>query len=114
MGFSGLSMLLSLGAFMLPGKTGLLLLNFIVASLGALACIIGSIIVTVAGSKGVNQINDKGAKVGISAERGTKFYTLSWIATAFMLCVAIFWMAQFLTLRRKKKTELRHGVKETY
>ncbi|POR38809.1 Uncharacterized protein TPAR_00994 [Tolypocladium paradoxum] len=112
MGFSGLSMLLNLGALLLPGKTGLLLLNLIVGSLGGLACTIGSIVVTVAGSKGVREINDKGAKVGISAERGTQFYLLSWIATGFMLAVAIFWLAQFLALRRKKKAELRHGGKE--
>lgn len=114
MGFSGLSMLLNLGAFLLPGKAGLLLLNLVVGSLSALACTIGSIIVTVAGSKGVQQINDKGARVGISAERGTKFYVLSWVATGFMLSVAIFWLVQFLALRRGKKAGLRHGEKEAY
>ncbi|PNY25028.1 Uncharacterized protein TCAP_05033 [Tolypocladium capitatum] len=111
-GFSGLSMFLNLGAFLLPGKAGLVPLNLVVGTLGGLACIIGTLIVAVAGPKGVREINDKGARVGISAERGIKFYIVSCIATGFMLGVAMFWLAQFLALRRKNKAEPSPGEKE--
>lgn len=107
-GFSGLSTLFCVGALLLPAKTVMVLVNLAVASMGGLACIIGSTIITVAGSKAVASINERGAKVGVSAERGFKFHVIGWIATGFMLAVTAFWLGHFLVLRLKA----RRGGKE--
>ncbi|KAJ6444423.1 SUR7 protein [Purpureocillium lavendulum] len=111
MGLSGLSMFASVAAFLLPGRPAIVQANLVFASLGGLSCLIGSIIISVAGSKGVREINDKGARVGLSAERGMKFYILTWITTGFMLGVSVFWLAQFMALRRKKKAEVAQSEK---
>ncbi|PHH92572.1 hypothetical protein CDD83_6734 [Cordyceps sp. RAO-2017] len=108
MGLSGLSMLLNLAALFLLGKSGAVVLaNFMAASLAALCCIIGSVITTAAGSKAVDQINKRGARVGLAAERGSKFYIIGWITTGFMFAVTAFWLVQFLLLRRKRAAVLK-------
>ncbi|KAM4056733.1 SUR7/PalI family protein [Hirsutella rhossiliensis] len=109
MGFSGLSMLLNVGALLLPAKTAMVLVNLAVASMGGLACIIGSTIITVAGSKAVKHINEKGARVGLSAERGFKFHILGWVATGFMLAVTAFWLVQFLIIKLKARRRSKEG-----
>ncbi|PWI70434.1 SUR7 protein [Purpureocillium lilacinum] len=111
MGFSGLAMFTNAAAFLLPGRPPVVLANLVLGALGGLSCLIGSIIVSVAGSKGVREINDKGARIGLSAERGIKFYILTWISTGFMLGVAVFWLAQFMALRRKKKADAMRSEK---
>ncbi len=93
MGFSGLAMFTNAAAFLLPGRPPVVLANLVLGALGGLSCLIGSIVVSVAGSKGVREINDKGARIGLSAERGIKFYILTWISTGFMLGVAVFWVS---------------------
>ncbi|KAF4587414.1 SUR7 protein [Ophiocordyceps camponoti-floridani] len=100
MGCSGLSMLASMSAFFMPAMGILTLSNMAIGSLGGLSCLIGSIIVTATASKAAKHINSRGVRFGISAERGVKFYTISWVATAFMLTVAAFWLAQYLSTRR--------------
>ncbi|RDA90450.1 hypothetical protein CP533_3940 [Ophiocordyceps camponoti-saundersi (nom. inval.)] len=104
MGCSGLSMLASLGAFFLPDVRILILLNLVIASMGGMACLIGSIIVTATTSEAVRHINSRGARFGISALRGIKFYTVGWIATGFMLAVTAYWLAQFFLVRHALAT----------
>lgn len=111
MGFSGLAMFTNAAAFLLPGRPPVVLANLVLGALGGLSCLIGSIVVSVAGGKGVREINDKGARIGLSAERGIKFYILTWISTGFMLGVAVFWLAQFMALRRKKKADAMRSEK---
>ncbi|RDA82378.1 hypothetical protein CP532_4013 [Ophiocordyceps camponoti-leonardi (nom. inval.)] len=102
MGCSGLSMLASLSAFFLPDLSILTLLNLVIGSIGGMACLIGSVIVTATASKAVKHINDRGARFGISASRGIKFYTVGWIATGFMFTVAAYWLGQFFIVRHAK------------
>ncbi|UNI21846.1 hypothetical protein JDV02_007798 [Purpureocillium takamizusanense] len=119
MGFSGLAMFANTAALVLPPqgpppfsyRPPVVLANLVLGALGALSCLIGSIVVSVAGRKGVREINDKGARVGLSAERGTKFYVLTWISTGFMMGVAVFWLAQFMALRRKKAAAVQQSEK---
>ncbi|PFH61040.1 hypothetical protein XA68_18357 [Ophiocordyceps unilateralis] len=106
MGCSGLSMLAGLGAFFLPGLGALTLVNLVVASLGGLSCFVGSIIVAATASKAVKHINDRGARFGISAERGVKFYTMGWVATGFMFAVTVYWLGQFFAMRRSHAAKL--------
>ncbi|KJZ79282.1 hypothetical protein HIM_01433 [Hirsutella minnesotensis 3608] len=109
MGLSGLSMLLQVVAVLAPGKPVVALANLALASLAGLVCLIGSIITTVAGSKAAKHITERGTRVGISAERGNKFYILGWIATGFMLVVAVFWLGVFLTHKRRKNRGEKEG-----
>ncbi|KYK59486.1 SUR7 protein [Drechmeria coniospora] len=104
MGLSGLSFLLHIAGFLLPDRTIIVLVNFAVASLAALACVIGSILVSVLGSKGVDKLNEKGQNVGLSATRGKKFFILSWIATVFMMFISVFWLVHLVFQRRQKRT----------
>ncbi|PHH83679.1 hypothetical protein CDD82_5437 [Ophiocordyceps australis] len=101
MGFCGLSMLASLATFFLPAKRGIVFGNLALASFAALACLIGSIITTIVGSKGVSEINERGERFGVKAARGSKFYIISWIATGLMLGAALFWFGQLLTGRKR-------------
>lgn len=110
MGLSGLSMLLNAGALVLPTKTAMVLVNLATASMGSLACIIGSTIITVAGSKAVDSINERGARVGLSAQRGFKLHVLAWIATGFMLAVTAFWFAQFFIVKSRARRSDKEGL----
>ncbi|PHH64832.1 hypothetical protein CDD81_3898 [Ophiocordyceps australis] len=106
MSFSALSMLASLATLFLPAKRRLVLANLALASLAALACLVGSIITTIVGSKGVSEINKRGERFGVQAARGSKFYIISWIATGLMLGAALFWFGQLLTGKaRVQKSE---------
>lgn len=104
-GFSGLAMLTALAAFFLFSRRGVNAVNLIIASLAALVLLIASILVTVAGKKGVSKLNDVGDDVGISASRGTKFLGLTWAATALMLAAAIYWFVHLCLMRRERKRE---------
>lgn len=86
----------------------LVLVNLVVASLAGLACIVGSAVISVAGSKAVRSINERGARVGISAERGLKFEVMAWVATGLMLAQVAFWLALLLVLRWRA----RRGAKQ--
>ncbi|KAK2606124.1 hypothetical protein QQS21_003519 [Conoideocrella luteorostrata] len=102
-GFSGLSALCSLFAIWKPDLRRMALINFVIASLGFLSILIGSIIVTVAANTAVKSLNKVGEKIGMSAIKGTKFYILSWVATGFMGIVMLFWMGKFWVVRRERK-----------
>ncbi|CAG7564137.1 unnamed protein product [Fusarium equiseti] len=104
-GFSGLAMLAALAAFFLFSRRGVNAVNLIIASLAALVLLIASILVTVAGKKGVSKLNDVGDNVGISASRGTKFLGLTWAAAALMIAAAIYWFVHLCLMRRERKRE---------
>ncbi|KAF5006193.1 hypothetical protein FDECE_7416 [Fusarium decemcellulare] len=104
-GFSGLAMLACLGAFFLFSRRGVNAANLVLAALAAVCLTVGSIIVTVAGKKGVNKINDIGDDVGVSASVGTKFLALTWVAAAFMLAAMIYWAAHLCLMRRERKRQ---------
>lgn len=104
-GFSGLAMLGALAAFFLFSRRGVNAVNLVIASLAALVLLIASILVTVAGKKGVSKLNDVGDNVGISASRGTKFLGLTWAAAALMIAAAIYWFVHLCLMRRERKRE---------
>ncbi|KAF5576524.1 hypothetical protein FPCIR_12587 [Fusarium pseudocircinatum] len=104
-GFSGLAMVASAGAFFLFARRGVNAVNVILSGLAALVLLIASILVTVAGKKGVNKINDVGDDVGLSASVGNKFLALTWAAAALMIIAAIYWVMHLCLMRRERKRQ---------
>ncbi|KAG6039097.1 hypothetical protein E4U41_003294 [Claviceps citrina] len=102
-GLSGLAVLCSIVAYWKPDVGRIVLVNLAVASPGFLSLFIGSIIATAAANTGVKAINMVGRAVGLSATRGPKFHTLTWVSTGFMGFVALFWLVQFFAVRRSRK-----------
>ncbi|KAG5928301.1 hypothetical protein E4U53_002709 [Claviceps sorghi] len=108
-GLSSLAFLCSIGAFWKPDLGRIVLVNFVVAAPGFLALFIASMIVTVAANTAVTAVNKLGGIIGLSAAKGTKFYTLTWVSTGFMGFVALFWLVQLCAVRRSTK---RRGYSE--
>ncbi|KAG5972217.1 hypothetical protein E4U55_000877 [Claviceps digitariae] len=108
-GLSGLAFLCSIVAFWKPDLRRVVLINFVVSAPGFLTLFIASLIVTVATNMCVTAINKLGGIIGLSAIKGTKFYTLTWVSTVFMGIVALFWLGQFCAVRRSTK---RRGLNE--
>ncbi|RKL36991.1 hypothetical protein BFJ70_g7152 [Fusarium oxysporum] len=104
-GFSGLAMVASAGAFFLFARRGVNAVNVILSGLAALVLLIASILVTVAGKKGVDKINDVGDDVGLSASVGNKFLALTWAAAALMIIAAIYWAMHLCLMRRERKRQ---------
>ncbi|KAF5699648.1 hypothetical protein FGLOB1_11235 [Fusarium globosum] len=104
-GFSGLAMVASAGAFFLFARRGVNAVNVILSGLAALVLLIASILVTVAGKKGVNKIKDVGDDVGLSASVGKKFLALTWAAAALMIIAAIYWVMHLCLMRRERKRQ---------
>ncbi|KAI8672913.1 hypothetical protein NCS56_00755700 [Fusarium sp. Ph1] len=104
-GFSGLAMLGSLAAFFLFSRRGVNAANLGLASLAALCLTVGSILVTVAGDKGVDKINDVGDDVGISASLGTKFLALTWASSGLMIAATVYWATHLCLMRRERKRQ---------
>lgn len=107
MGFSGLAVIGSLVALILAVSRLVVLLNFTFSVLGAVALVAGSIIVTVGGTKGIDELNKVADDVGVHASRGSKFLTISWIAAAMMLLATVFWTVRFCFVWREKRREKR-------
>jgi len=103
MGFSGLAILGCIAAFFLPEKRAVHLANFVVATLGALSLLVASILVTVAVTKGVNEINDVAEAINIEVDRGNKFLIISWVAAGVLLTSVIFWAVKFCVAWRANK-----------
>ncbi|KAL7789484.1 actin cortical patch SUR7/pH-response regulator pali [Trichoderma ceciliae] len=112
--FSGLSMLACIPAFLLQDKKIILFANTALASLAAATVTLGSIVATAASSIAVTAINKAGKKVTLVASKGTKFYTITWIAAIFMMITSLFWVGKFVMLRRKEKKERERYSKERF
>lgn len=113
-GFSGLSMLACIPAFLLGDKKIILFINTILASLAAATITLGSIIVTAASSIAANAINKAGEKITLVATKGTKFYIIAWIAAIFMIISSLFWIGKFAMLWKKEKRDRERYSKERF
>lgn len=113
MGFCGLAVLGCIGSLILASSRLLVLFNFVLSGLGALALTIGSIVVTIVGTKGISELNKVAKEVSVHASRGKNFLIISWVAAACMIAAAIFWTTRFCVLcvqkRRDKKMAGRKG-----
>ncbi|KAL6881320.1 actin cortical patch SUR7/pH-response regulator pali [Trichoderma novae-zelandiae] len=113
-GFSGLSMLACIPAFLLQDKRLVLMANGALASLAAATITLGSIIATAASAVAVSAINSQGKSVTLVATKGTKFYALTWTAAALMIVSALFWVGKFVLLWKKEKKERERYSKERF
>jgi hypothetical protein len=101
-GLSALSAVAGVLCFLKPETRLVDLVNLAIGGLGFLCALIGSIIVTAATNTGVKGVNKIGEKVGLVASRGDKFYALTWVATAFMGVVVLFWLVRFCAGKRRR------------
>ncbi|KAF4976334.1 hypothetical protein FZEAL_6978 [Fusarium zealandicum] len=104
-GFSGLAMLACAAAFFLYTRRGVNAVNLILAALAALVLTVSSILVTVAGKKGVDKINEVGDDVGVSASAGNKFLGLTWAAAGVMIVATIYWTMHLCMMRKERRRE---------
>lgn len=70
--------------------------------LSFLALGIASGIATAVAVKATDIINREGARIGVSASRGSKFLAMTWSATALMFLAAIVWMCLLCVRPRRK------------
>ncbi|KAG5999115.1 hypothetical protein E4U54_002054 [Claviceps lovelessii] len=108
-GLSGLAFVCSIVAFWKPDLRRIVLMNLVVSAPGFLVLFISSATVTASANFAVAAVNDLGGVVGLSATAGTKFYTLTWVATGFMGFVSLFWVGKYLAMRKETK---RRGFNE--
>lgn len=102
--FTGIAMITTLLAFFM--ETGWVsIANWIVTLLAAICLFIASIMVTVVGSKVVDELNDKGNDIGVYADRGSKFLGLTWAPTVLMIAASVTWFTMCCTRLRKQKKE---------
>ena len=106
--FSGLAVVGGLLSFLKPGKRLFIANNFFMCGLGLLCSLIGSALVTATGTTAVKALNSVGKLVGISAQRGTKFITISWVTTAMLFLSSVLWLAQFFAAKKmRREVEMR-------
>lgn len=102
-GFSGLAILGCIAGFFLAERGSIGLINTLLSGLAALVITVGSILVTVAATKGVHKINDLGDDVGVSAKAGNKFLAITWVAAGLMIAATVYWISHLCIMRREKK-----------
>ena len=85
--------------------------NLLLGILTFLAIGLARALVTGVIEKGGDVINDKGADIGVVANKGKKFEAITWVSTALMFVVAVLWTVLMCTGRRTKDTYMpaKHG-----
>lgn len=101
--FSGIGVFTAALAFFFPTKRTLVLVNVAVIGIAMLVLLVGSIVVTVAVTEGVDQINDIGEEVGVNIERGDNFLAITWAAAALTVVSFIVWCVQLCNVWREGK-----------
>lgn len=107
MAFSGLAILGTAASIVFASSRLLTLANFALSALAALSITAGSIIVTVAGTKGIDELNKAAEDFGVRASRGAKFLAITWAAAACMIAAAAFWTTRFCLLCVERRRERR-------
>lgn len=102
-GFCGFALIGAVAAFFFdPRRRRVSLANMLLAALAALLLLGGSIATMIGGRRGADEINNIGEDVGISAEAGTPFIILSWVAFALMALAVVYWGAVACFARRDR------------
>jgi hypothetical protein len=105
--FTGLGMLLSAATFSFDRNyqplRRLATVNLIVAVLAIIILLAASLAVTIGARKAVDKINEEGAKYGLTAERGTGFMALTWVAFAFSATAGVFYVVDLARAIRGRK-----------
>lgn len=83
--------------------------NIIIDMIAFLAVGIASALATALSVKAANIINDKGERVGVSAQKGSKFMILTWVATACLLVASLVWCFDCVVGRKRNQRTARKG-----
>ena len=101
--FAALSLILALASlFTAPGGKMSACANVSVELIAFLAVGIASALATAIGVKAAEIVNDKGEDVGVSAQRGSKFMALTWVATACLLVASFVWCFDCFAGRKRR------------
>ncbi|KAI9167058.1 Anditomin synthesis protein L [Paramyrothecium foliicola] len=95
-GFTGLNVLFGVASFLSPESRLLLLINVTLAGLGMVTSVIAAVVVTVAVTKGLDELNKAAEDAGIRGERGDGFFAFVWVVAGLMLGAAFAWVVQLL------------------
>ncbi|EME49379.1 hypothetical protein DOTSEDRAFT_119794 [Dothistroma septosporum NZE10] len=107
-GFEGIGLILGMVSFFLEGRLNAFA-NMFVDWLAFLVLGIASAISTAIAVKGVDVINKYGDKIGIQAQRWSKFLTLTWVATGLMLLASIVWCFDCVVGSRHRRSARKYG-----
>jgi hypothetical protein len=99
--FAGIALISALVSIFFSGRLSAFA-NIIIDLIAFLAVGIASAIATAISVKAADIINDKGERVGISAQKGNKFLILTWVATACLLVASLVWCFDCVVGRRNK------------
>ena len=98
---AGLALISALASIFFSGRLSAFA-NIVIDMISFLAVGIASAIATAIAVKVADIINDKGERVGISAQKGDKFLILTWVATACLLVASLLWCFDCVFGRREK------------
>lgn len=104
--FAALAFIAALVSVFLSGRLSAFI-NVMIDLIAFLAVGIASAIATAIAVKAADIINDKGERIGISAQKGSKFMALTWVATACLLAASLVWCFDCIAGRRNK-----HGARK--
>jgi hypothetical protein len=99
--FAALALILALVSIFFSGRLSAFV-NIIVDLIAFLAVGIASALATAIAVKAAHIINEKGDRIGISAQKGSKFMVLTWVATACLLVASLVWCFDCVVGRRNK------------
>lgn len=99
--FAAIALISALASIFFSGRLSAFV-NIIVDMIAFLAVGIASAIATAISVKAAHIINDKGNGIGISAQKGSKFMILTWVATACLLVASMVWCFDCVVGRRNK------------
>lgn len=102
-GACAITFLCSLFTLASPESRGLVLLNLAIAMVAAVATTTGSIVITIATIKGVDELNAIAHRAGIVAEKGTRFLIITWVASACMILASSYWLSHATILKRRQR-----------
>lgn len=105
--FAGLALISALISVFFSGRLSAFV-NIVIDLIAFLAVGIASALATAIAVKAARIINDKGDRVGISAQKGNKFMILTWVATGCLFVASLVWCFDCVVGRRNKNRSRNH------
>lgn len=109
MSITGVAILGCAVGILIPDRKLVSMVTLIATAIAAASLAIGSIVITVAVTDGVDRINKLGEDISVNIIRGTSFLIISWIATGVMISATMFWGVRFRIQKREAKMPREKG-----
>lgn len=93
-GFAGLATFSSIASILLHETCGPVLVKFSLAIASATALTVASVILTVAVTESVKDLNETAQALGLHAKTCDKFFAMTWAAAGLMIVTTVAWGAQ--------------------